>query len=62
MAIECKWSAGQFDAGNLKVFRGLHPLGENFVVASDVDMSYRKEYQGLQVNYVSLEGLISALV
>jgi len=59
--IECKWSADQFDPRNLKIFRGHHPLGENFVVASDVDGSYRKEYRDMQVNFVSLEGLISAL-
>jgi len=62
VAIECKWSADQFDAGNLKVFRGLHPRGENYVVASDIDRSYRKDYQGMPVNFVGLEGLISALV
>jgi hypothetical protein len=60
-AIECKWSAGQFDPGHLKIFRGLHPLGTNFVVASDVNESYRKDYGDMQVNFVSLEGLISAL-
>jgi len=60
-AIECKWSADQFDPGNLRIFRGLHPLGKNFVVASDVDGSYRKDYGDMQVNFVSLEGLISAL-
>ena len=60
-AIECKWSADQFDPENLNIFRSLHPLGENFVVASDVDGSYRKEYRDMQVNFVSLESLISAL-
>jgi hypothetical protein len=60
-AIECKLSADQFDPGHLKIFRGLHPLGKNFVVASDVDGSYRKDYRDMQVNFVSLEGLISAL-
>jgi predicted AAA+ superfamily ATPase len=60
-AIECKWSADQFDPGHLKIFRGLHPLGKNFVVASDADESYRKDYGDMQVNFVSLEGLISAL-
>ena len=36
-AIECKWSAGQFDPANLKVFRRLYPQGQNFVVAQDID-------------------------
>jgi len=31
LAIECKWSAGEFDGGNLLAFRRQYPEGENFV-------------------------------
>jgi len=61
-AIECKWSADQFDPANLKVFRGLHPKGTNFVVTSDVGIPFRKDYRGLLVDFVNLEGLIAALI
>jgi predicted AAA+ superfamily ATPase len=62
IAVECKWSADEFEPGNLNVFRGLHPQGANFVVASDVDESYIKDYRGLRVNFVNLESLIAALI
>jgi hypothetical protein len=34
LAIECKWSASDFDAGNLQAFRP-YPKGDNLVVAND---------------------------
>ena len=61
IAIECKWAADQFDPANLKVFRRLHSAGLNFVVASDVDQGFRRDYQGLQVEFVGLDSLIAAL-
>ncbi len=61
MAIECKWSADEFDPANLLVFRRQYPLGQNFVVAQDVGRSYRREYRGVNVQFVSLEKLIEAL-
>ncbi|MGB7297000.1 MAG: DUF4143 domain-containing protein [Candidatus Aminicenantales bacterium] len=59
-AIECKWSAGQFDSANLKVFRRLYPHGSNLVVAQDVEQAFRRDYQGAKVDFVSLKGLIAA--
>ncbi len=60
-AIECKWSADRFEPGNIRIFRSLHPGGENFVVTPDVERSYRRDYRGLFVTFVNLEALISAL-
>lgn len=61
MAIECKWSAGDFDPGNLKIFRKHYPLGENLVVAQDVDRPYVREYKGLKVQVVGLKDLMGLL-
>jgi len=61
MAIECKWSADDFDPGNLHVFRRQHPTGDNVVVAHDVDRAFRKSYGGLTVHFEGLEGLIRRL-
>jgi hypothetical protein len=58
-AIECKWSADEFDARNLMAFRQAHPLGDNFVVASDVRRPYRRSVAGLDVHFVGLDGLIA---
>jgi len=60
-AIECKWAVDQFDPANLKVFRRLYPRGPNLVVAQDIDQPLRRDYQGMKVDYVDLNSLISAL-
>jgi len=36
IAIECKWSASEFDPSNLLSFRRQYPSGRNYVVANDV--------------------------
>jgi hypothetical protein len=41
LAIECKWSASDFDAGNLQAFRRPYPQGDNLVVSNDVERSFR---------------------
>jgi predicted AAA+ superfamily ATPase len=62
IAIECKWSATDFDPGNLKIFRKQYPTGENWVVAHDVDRSYGRDYQGLKVKFVGIAELALLLV
>jgi hypothetical protein len=57
-AIECKWSAAEFDASGLRAFRARYPQGSNLVVSADVDQSYGRRYGDLTVRFVSLEGLI----
>jgi predicted AAA+ superfamily ATPase len=61
VAIECKWSGSDFDPANLTIFRRRSPKGENLVVARDVERRYRRRYDGLEVNFVNLRGLIEAL-
>jgi predicted AAA+ superfamily ATPase len=58
-AIECKWSASDFDAGNLQAFRRLYPQGGNLVVANDVERSFTRSYGEVSVKFVSLSGLMS---
>ncbi|RPI60391.1 MAG: ATP-binding protein [Planctomycetaceae bacterium] len=62
MAIECKWSAGEFNAGNLHVFRQEHPTGENIVVAHDVDRSFKRTFGGMVVHFENTEGLTRRLL
>lgn len=59
LAIECKWSASDFDAGNLQAFRRPYPQGDNLVVANDVERSFTRSYSGLSVRFVSLADLIA---
>ena len=62
VAIEAKWSATSFDPSSLAAFRRIYPEGPSFVVAADVDGSYRRSYDdGFEVEFVSLEQLIARL-
>lgn len=60
-AIECKWSASEFEAVNLKAFRRVYPEGTNFVVANDVTKGYSKSYDDLHVKFVNLRELIEKI-
>ena len=60
-AIECKWSADDFDAAAMKAFRYAYPKGKNFVVARDVDRPFKRKAGPLTVAFVSLEELIQHL-
>ena len=62
IAIECKWSASDFHSSGVEAFRRQYRKGNTYVVAMDVDRSYRRSYGGTEVRFVSLAGLIKALV
>jgi predicted AAA+ superfamily ATPase len=61
VAIECKWSASEFDAANIRAFRLRYPTGSNYVVAQDVERSFSRTYGDVHVRFVSLAGLIKAI-
>jgi predicted AAA+ superfamily ATPase len=62
LAIECKWSASDFDAANLKAFRRQYPRGNNFVVATDVTKAFTRSYEDVPVNFVNLMTLVDMLL
>ncbi len=62
LAIECKWSASDFDATNIKSFRRQYPRGDNFVVAADVKRSFTSRYEDVRVRFVGLKDLVDALL
>ena len=61
IAIECKWSANQFNPKSLLAFRKLHPKGLNLVVAVDIDQAYAKNISGIDVMFINLNELILKL-
>jgi len=61
LAIECKWSASDFDPSSLKSFRGRYSQGKNYVVTTDVDRSYRRSYGDIEVTFLNLKELIGIL-
>jgi len=62
ITIECKWSADDFDATALRAFATRYPKAEHYVVAQDVDRTYKKRFGDLQVTIVSLDNFIRLLV
>jgi hypothetical protein len=61
VAVECKWSADEFDPKNLLAFRKLYPVGQNYVVAHDVDRTFQRGYAKTVVHFVDLATLIAEL-
>ncbi|MBL9168330.1 MAG: ATP-binding protein [Verrucomicrobiales bacterium] len=57
LAIECKWSAKDFDATNLLVFARMYPKAEYVVVATDAEPSFRRNFGTLSVEFLTLERL-----
>lgn len=61
IAIECKWAQGDFDPGNLTIFRRLYPKGANYVVSHDARTPYSRKYGPNEVQFIGLDGLIRIL-
>lgn len=57
VAIECKWSANNFDASGIKSFRRRYPEGDNFVVCNDIKREFLRNIDGSKVNFVNIETL-----
>jgi predicted AAA+ superfamily ATPase len=61
LAIECNWSADNFDPANLRAFRQQHIEGENVVVAQDVERAFSRTFGNLRVRFVSLEDFANSV-
>ena len=66
-AIECKYTMFIDDTTftsigkNFEALRKLYPVGDNFIVASNIDRSYTRDYKGLTITFVSSAELIKQL-
>ncbi|MDD3927785.1 MAG: DUF4143 domain-containing protein, partial [bacterium] len=61
ITIECKWSASEFSPANLLAFRRQYPEGRNYVVAGDVDQTYSRTYNDINVHFVGIPDLLHCL-
>jgi len=61
MAIECKWSADNFDPTNLRAFRQQHPVGENVVVAQDIDRAFSRTFGESRVRFERLDAFAESV-
>jgi hypothetical protein len=60
VAVECKWSASDFEPNGMKSFRSAYPGGPCYVVTADTSTShsYSRTYGTLHVEFVSVRDLI----
>ena len=61
IAIECKWSADDFNPRSFHAFRRQYPSGDNYVVASDIKKMFSRKYQDIKVDFISLSDLINRI-
>jgi predicted AAA+ superfamily ATPase len=66
VTIECKWRSSDFDPSGFKAFRRYYSAGKNFVVAQDIDFSYKRncgviEITFVKITFVNLQGLFKQL-
>lgn len=61
MAIECKWSANNFDPTNLASFRRQHTEGQNLVLTHDIEHPFNRSYGDLSVRFESLQSFANSI-
>ncbi len=61
LAIECKWSARDFNPANLLVFSRAYPRAELIVVTTDADPAFVREYDGHKVRFLTLDRVIDSI-
>jgi hypothetical protein len=59
LAIECKWTARDFDPANLVVFGRKYPKVARVVVTSDARPAFARDYDGARVDFLPLEALVA---
>jgi hypothetical protein len=62
IAVECKWSASDFDPAGINAFRRQYREGESFVVCQDVERPYGRRSGEGEITFTGLEDLIATLL
>ncbi|MEP7270633.1 MAG: DUF4143 domain-containing protein [Acidobacteriota bacterium] len=60
-AIECKWSARDFDPANLLVFARIYPKATLLVATPDAQPAFTRNYSGVEVHFLTLNSLIARI-
>lgn len=61
VAIECKWSAREFNPANLLVFGRLYPKATLLVTAPDARPAFTRNYNGIEVQFLTLDRLVARI-
>ncbi len=62
IAIECKWTSDNFNPSGLEAFRRQYPNGDNYLVASDIDMNLSRKIGNLKIELIDLQSLLNKLL
>ena len=62
LAIECKWSARDFDPANILVFARAYPKADLFVITTDAEPAFIREFDGCRVRFLTLDHLIGEVM
>jgi len=60
-AIECKWSARDFNPANLLVFARAYPKATLLVTTSDARPAFTRKYSGIEVQFLTLDRLVARI-
>jgi uncharacterized protein len=61
LAIECKWSARDFEPASLLVFARAYPKSELLVVTTDARPAFAREHNGRHVQFLTLDRLVERI-
>ena len=61
-AIECKWSARDFNPANLLVFARIYPKATLLVTAPDARPAFTRNHSGSGVQFLTLDCLAARIV
>ena len=61
VAIECKWTARDFNPANLHVFSRAYPKATLLVAAPDARPAFTRHYGGMEVQFLTLDRLVSRI-
>jgi predicted AAA+ superfamily ATPase len=62
LALECKWSARDFDPAHFLVFARAYPKFDLVVVAADAEPEFTRQYDGVTIHFMSLARLVQRLI
>jgi predicted AAA+ superfamily ATPase len=62
VAIECKWSARDFDPANLLIFASHCPTAVLLVATPDAQPAFTRDYRGVEVQFLALDRLAARLL
>jgi len=61
VAIECKWTARDFNPANLHVFARAYPKATLLVATPDARPAFTRHYDGIEVQFLTLDGLVARI-